>query len=318
MKDFLGIDTSNYTTSASIFSKRTNNIYQYNKKIKVLEGNLGLRQSDAVFEHVKALPDIISILMSKYAPQLQAVGVSVSPRDAENSYMPCFLVGKSIADAVAATHNISCHYFSHQAGHIMAALYSSGQTNLLNKDFIAFHISGGTTEMLLVKPSKEKIMNISIISKTLDVSAGQIIDRVGKMMQLSFPAGIELEALALRSNASFISNNKAYSSLKGADCNLSGLENKCRQYLDAKMNKFDVARFCLDSISETIINMIKAYGSFNLPIVFSGGVMANSIIKNNIINYFNKQDIYFASPEYSTDNAVGIAILASIKERMTK
>ena len=222
--------------------------------------------------------------------------------------MPCFLVGVNAAKCVAAALNKPVYGFSHQAGHIMAALYSADKLELKDKKFIAFHVSGGTTEMLLVSPNAERAFDVEIIGETLDLNGGQAVDRAGVMLGLRFPCGKELEKLALASDKTF--NPKIC--VKEGNCSLSGLENQC-----AAMNKKgdtaeDISRFCLDFIGKTIEKMteyaLEKYG--DLPLVYAGGVMSNTIIRKRIESKFNA---VFAKPDFSCDNAAGTAVLAAVK-----
>ena len=308
MAIYLGIDTSNYTTSAAAFDDVSGCVFQKKLPLPVREGERGLRQSDAVFHHTNQLSTVVRAVISECgAPK--AIGVSCTPRDVEGSYMPCFLVGANTAECMAAASGTALWRFSHQAGHVAAAVFSSGHTELFKKRFVAFHVSGGTTEALLVEPDRDRILKINIIGKTLDLNAGQAVDRVGVAMGLRFPAGAELEMLALKSEKHF--SPKPF--LRGCDCSLSGIENKCVAMLSNGEERCDVARFCIDSIAAALNGMTKKiiseYGP--LPIVFAGGVMSNSIIRECFSRDFGA---YFAEPAFSADNAAGIAYLTYLKE----
>ncbi len=304
----LGIDTSNYTTSVCIYDSENGKMLQKKKLLPVKEGEKGLRQSDAVFHHTSGLHFLMGELFEEFDGEIDAIGVSSKPRDAEGSYMPCFLVGLNAAECIGFTAKKPVYHFSHQAGHIAAALYSSGRTELINQKFIAFHISGGTSEMLLVSPKDEGTFDIEIIGETLDLNCGQAVDRAGVMMGLPFPCGKELEKLALRSSEKY--NPKIC--VNGGNCSLSGLENQCKKMLENGEKHENVARYCIDFIGKTIEEMtqyaVNEYGS--LPLIYAGGVMSNSIIKSRIQSKFNAD---FAQPEFSCDNAAGVAYLASLK-----
>ena len=229
MPYFLGIDTSNYTTSASLYNSDYGTMLFRKKLLPVKSGECGLRQSDAVFHHVRQLPQVIRELLEGFNGGIEAIGVSSRPRDIEGSYMPCFTVGTSSAEILADVLKVPLYKFSHQSNHIAAALYSADKTELLKEQFLAFHISGGTTEAVLVSPDVETIINTEIVARTLDLNAGQLIDRIGVMLGLSFPCGKGLEELALRNTE----NLNAKATLKGADCCLSGIENICRNAYSA-------------------------------------------------------------------------------------
>lgn len=311
MPDFLGIDTSNYTTSAAIYNSETNRIYQVKKLLPVKKGELGLRQSDAVFHHTRQLPEMIEQLFCREHPEkLAAVGVSVRPRNAEGSYMPCFLCGEGLARSLGAVEQIPVYTSSHQVGHILAALYSADRLDLVSQRFIAFHVSGGTTDCLLCEPDeKGQIINISGIGTSLDLKAGQAVDRIGLMLGLDFPCGSELEKLADMSQK----KSKVRAVIKGTDCCLSGLENKCRGMLENGEKTEDIAAYCLDFIAASVIGMTRSalekYG--DLPLVFAGGVMSDMYIRRQITAEFN--DTSFAEPGFSCDNAAGMAIFGYLK-----
>lgn len=306
MSAFLGIDTSNYTTSAALFDSEANTIIQSKKLLPVKAGELGLRQSDAVFAHVKQLGDMVQNVFDEYREEITAIGVSTRPRDIDGSYMPCFLVGEMAANCLGAALKVPVLPFAHQQGHVAAALYSAGRLDLFRERFIAFHLSGGTTEALLVEPSAERIIRCTKIGGSMDLKAGQAVDRIGVMLGLPFPAGKYLEELALKSDRKF----KIKPVMKGTECCLSGIENKCRKMLENGEKPEDIALFCLKSVEAALCGMTDAtlseYGK--LPLVYAGGVMSNCIIRNTIENKYGG---IFAKPEFSSDNAAGIAMLAA-------
>lgn len=309
MPEFLGLDTSNYTTSAAVYDSDTKKVKHKRKLLPVKAGQAGLRQSDALFHHVKQLSEVSCGLISELRA-LKGIGVSAFPRFAEGSYMPCFLAGKTAGELLGAMSGADLFYTSHQTGHIMAALYSCGNSELMNHEFLAFHVSGGTTECLYCQPDDEKIINAQLFSSSLDLKAGQAVDRVGLMLGLDFPCGAELEKLAEKSNSVF----KIKPSMRGKDCSLSGLENMCKKMNENGAEACDTAKFCLSFIGETLLKMtdeaIKVLG--NIPVVFAGGVMSDILIRDIIRKKYNA---YFAEPEYSCDNAVGTALIAAEKYR---
>ncbi len=304
----LGIDTSNYTTSVALYDSKKNEIKQFKKLLPVKKGEKGLRQSDAVFHHTQQFPQLIKELFNDGNYEISAVGVSSRPRAVEGSYMPCFTVGVTNAVSISTVLNIPLYSFSHQQGHIIAALYSANKLDLIDKPFIAFHVSGGTTEALYVTPDKDNIINCEIIASSSDLKAGQAIDRVGVMMGLDFPCGREIDKLACISQE----NYKIKPSVKNGNCSLSGLENKCRKMFDDKEKPENIAKYCIDYVSISLEKMtesiLEKYG--DLPLVYSGGVMSNSIIKERFTAKFGA---FFAESAFSSDNSAGIAILAYLK-----
>lgn len=306
----LGIDTSNYTCSAALYDSAAGQMVMEKQLLSTPKGSLGLRQSQAVFEHVKSVGPLWDRLFAKSHGPVGAVGVSSKPRSIEGSYMPCFLAGKMAAQALSAAMAIPMYEFSHQQGHIAAALFSCGKIGwLTGKTFLAFHVSGGTTECLLVKTEDGTICSMEVVGSSLDLKAGQAVDRVGKSLGLPFPAGPYLEQLALQCEQKF--NPRI--SLKGLDCCLSGLENQCRALQKQGRPDAAIARYCLQFIQDTLDCMVQAaqkkYGP--LPLLFAGGVMSNTIIRKSLSAKYNAS---FAQPEFSADNAGGIALLAANRE----
>ncbi len=310
MSYYLGIDTSNYTTSLALYNCETKEIISKKKLLPVKPGEKGIRQSDAVFHHTVQLPELITELFDGNKYNINSIGVSVKPCNEDKSYMPCFLAGVSVAVSLSEAMNVPLYKYSHQDGHIMAALFSANTMDLISDKFLAFHISGGTSQALLVEPT-EKYYITTVVSDSLDLKAGQAVDRVGVSLGLSFPCGPELEKLALKSEKDF---RKIKVFRRDCKFSLSGVENKCKKMLDDGEKPEDISLYCLtyiySAIDDTVNELIKKYG--NLPIVFSGGVMSNSIIRDKLQKKYNS---YFAEPYYSSDNACGIAILASICDK---
>ena len=314
-KLFLGIDTSNYTTSVALSDGDGKIVLNLKKLLPVAEGERGLRQSDALFAHSKNLPPIMdemkAFLDSDYPDrEIVATGYSATPRDVEGSYMPCFLAGVASAASVSATTGCKAYSFSHQAGHIAAALYSAGRLDLLDGDtpFAAFHVSGGTTDILLVDPKSEPFY-IEQIGGSADINAGQAIDRTGVLMGLKFPCGREMESLTLSGE---YPKSKTKISVKGLECNLSGLENLAAALYHDCGDKGKVSAYCFDFIGDTLSrlteNLREKYE--NIPIIYAGGVMSNGRIKKMLSIFDN---VYFSAPEFSSDNAAGVALLGRRK-----
>ena len=301
----LGIDTSNYTTSAAVYEGGV--LENRRMLLPVKPGEKGLRQSDAVFHHVRQLPQVLGPVLEKYSP-LGAVGVSVSPRGGEGSYMPCFLVGKGFAQALGKAWGVPVEFFSHQQGHLAAALYSAGQLGLLDKPFLAFHVSGGTTEALWVRPDQDGMPVANLAAQSLDLKAGQAVDRVGVMLGLGFPCGPELEKLALQ----WGDKVTVRPAMKGADCSLSGIENKCAAMLGQGRKPAEIARTCIEAIGAALDKMCETLlaQAGPLPVLFAGGVCSNSILREKL---GGKYGAWFAAPEFSSDNGAGVAILAQKK-----
>lgn len=309
MSRFLGIDTSNYTTSAALYDSVDGSVTQEKMLLPVKAGEKGIRQSDAVFHHTQQLPKMITSLRADCGSLdgITAIGVSVSPRRAEGSYMPCFTVGSGAAHILGEALGVPVYEFSHQEGHIAAALYDAGRLDFMSGRFIAFHVSGGTTEAVLAEGDGRRLQT-TLLATSLDLKAGQAIDRAAVMLGLPFPGGRHLEALA----QAWPEQVKARPTMRGRDCSLSGIENQCARMLAAGEPKEKIAKYCLTAVMNAIIGMTdvlrEEFGG--LPLLYAGGVMSNGMMRREITARYS--DACFASPAFSCDNAAGVAVLAGL------
>ena len=298
----LGIDTSNYTTSIAWFDGIGGE--NCSRLLPVKQGELGLRQSDAVFAHTKSLPELSGRLFSDAAMDaVTAIGVSTRPRAVEGSYMPCFMVGYSHAKMLSDLLQVPLVEVSHQQGHVAASLWSAGHLELMDQPHLAWHLSGGTTELLLVEPEGKNV-KCSKIGGTTDISAGQLIDRTGQMLDLPFPSGKHLDALSREGVLTEIFKVKC----PGMEFSLSGVQNKVQQFHDKHQNPAETAAYSLRCVAQAVLlatnNARKEYPG--LPVVFSGGVASNTMLRQVL----KPLDPIFCEPQFSTDNAMGVAVLA--------
>ena len=295
------IDTSNYTTSIAFF----NGVGGENcsKLLPVRQGELGLRQSDAVFAHIKSLPELSGRLFDLMGKQeITAVGVSTRPRAVEGSYMPCFMVGYSHAKMLSDALKVPLVEVSHQQGHVAASLWSAGHMELIDEPHLAWHLSGGTTELLLVEPEGKNV-RCTKIGGTTDISAGQLIDRTGQLLQLPFPSGKHLDALSKEATGREVFKVKC----PGLEFSLSGVQNKVQQFHEKNSVPAETAAYALRCVAQAVLkattNALVQYPG--LRVVFSGGVASNSMLRDVL----KPLDPIFSEPQFSTDNAMGVAVL---------
>ena len=298
----IGIDTSNYTTSIAYFDGMGGE--NCSRLLPVKQGELGLRQSDAVFAHIKSLPELSGRLFSHVrTEEITAIGVSTRPRAVDGSYMPCFMVGYSHAKMLSDAFKVPLVEVSHQQGHVAASLWSAGQLELMDEPHLAWHLSGGTTELLLVEPERKNV-RCTRIGGTTDISAGQLIDRTGQLLQLPFPAGKHLDQLSREATMKETFKVKC----TAQEFSLSGVQNKVQQFHAAHGIPAETAAYALRCVAKAVYlaseQALKAYPG--LRIVFSGGVASNSMLRE-VIAPLNP---IFSQPQFSTDNAMGVAVLA--------
>ena len=300
----LGLDTSNYTTSCAIFDGEGG--VNRGRILDVRAGELGLRQSDALFQHVKRLPELLSALAEETSLEaLGAVGASTRPRAVEGSYMPCFLAGASQGQSLARVLDVPFYAFSHQQGHLAAAAWSAGRMDLLDRPFLAWHLSGGTTELLRAEPEEGGVaVRAEILGGTTDISAGQLIDRTGVLLGLQFPAGKALDALSGEADAPL----KYRVRQDGLHFSLSGMENQVKKLLADGEKPANIARFTIETVTDVILRTTRAAQEAHpgLPVLCSGGVASNRRLREALEEGCGA---VFAQPQYATDNAMGTAIL---------
>ena len=302
----IGIDTSNYTTSIAYFDGLSGE--NCSRLLPVKQGELGLRQSDAVFAHIKSLPELSGRLFSHIQREtVTAVGVSTRPRAVEGSYKPCFMEGYSHARLLADTLNVPLIEVSHQQGHVAASLWSAGHMELMQEPHLAWHLSGGTTELLLVEPEGTNV-RCTKIGGTTDISAGQLIDRTGQLLELPFPSGKHLDALSKEATMKETFKVKC----SNMEFSLSGVQNKVQQFHAAHENPAETAGFALRCVAKAVYlateQALKAYPG--LRVVFSGGVASNSMLRE-VLQPLNP---IFSPPQFATDNAMGVAVLTFLNQ----
>lgn len=301
----LGIDTSNYATSLAVFDTDAGEVVCDCKKfLPVKEGQLGLRQSDALFHHTAALPAMLAELGARAdLTQVRAVGVSARPRPVEGSYMPCFLAGVSAATAFSLSRALPLIELTHQQGHIAAALYAAGDFTLLERESLVFHVSGGTTDLLLCHGAER----ITPLGTSSDLYAGQAVDRLGVKLGFPFPAGVYVSEQAA------LCKEKVHPkvSVHGLTCSLSGLENQCAKLLADGHDAPYVCKYCLLCVGETLVRMANNALAEHpgLPVVFAGGVMSSDLIRTYVTN--RVPNAHFVPGKFASDNAIGISILAA-------
>lgn len=309
----IGLDTSCYTTSVAAVTVEGQVLASCRKLLPVKEGERGLRQSEAVFIHVRQLPERLEELAAyTQGHEIVAVCASRQPRDEEESYMPVFQVGDAQARGLAAMLGVPCFASTHQRGHVAAAMVDSG---VAEGDLMAVHLSGGTTELLSLRGDE-----LTLLGGTLDLHAGQFVDRVGVALGLPFPAGPHLEKLAVagRSEAKLPANMAD----QDLHCHFSGAETQVQRWIkQGAMPKEDIAREVYDLLARTVSRMILA-GSRDTGIrqvLIAGGVASSQLFRQLVTERIHKKDkgfrVCFGRPEYSGDNAVGAALIGAKKYR---
>ncbi|KKM11778.1 hypothetical protein SY88_06970 [Clostridiales bacterium PH28_bin88] len=313
MKVILGLDTSCYTTSVALVDQEGSLLADYRQLLAVPHGEKGLQQAAMIFQHLKNLPRQWEAMGREYHLR-QVVGVSAStrPRPVAGSYMPVFTVSEGQGRILAATLGVPFFPTSHQEGHIMAGLWSS-RTSLPGR-FWVVHLSGGTSELLLVsrQANEEVLFASQLVGGTTDLHAGQMVDRVGVTLGLPFPAGPHLEKMARAGEGTSL---RIPSAVRGYQFSFSGPESHARRLIASGAEPAEVARaveLCVATTLEKVLR--KAIGEHGVrDVLVVGGVAANEFIRRRLQERLAARPVsarlYFADPKYSADNAVGVALI---------
>ncbi len=304
----IGIDTSNYRTSAAAVTMTGQMIYNGRLLLPVATGERGLRQSDAVFAHLKQLPEVTAGLRECLKDcKIIAVTASTRPRGRNDSYMPVFQVGERFGMSLADLLDVPFLETDHQSGHIAAAAYGTSLSE--EQNYLAVHLSGGTTDLLHVSGGK-----ITEIGGSLDLHAGQLVDRVGVALGMKFPAGPELEELALKGR----SQARLGTSMEQTDlfCHFSGAETQAIRWIrDCSVPKEDIAAEVYDLLARTTVRMIAAgvRETGCRKVLAAGGVSASALFRSMLLSRIQKTTrnvtTVFGQENLSGDNAVGVALI---------
>jgi len=313
MSLYLGLDTSAYTTSLALVDEKDRIVLDKRSLLEVKPGERGLRQSEALFMHLKNLPRLFAELPSEFSSQVKALAVSATPRSATDSYMPVFLAGLAQAEVLSSFSTLPLFKVSHQEGHIMAGMRGVKEL-LLHKAFMAAHFSGGTSEVLGVERGRESFFNVAVLAEGHDLHAGQLVDRIGVAMGLEFPSGRLMEDLAVQAgdNPSAIP-----SSVDESGFSFSGPEAAAVRLLQQGTGHPEVAFAVLRVIANTLEKiLLQCHTRTGIrDVLLVGGVMANRLIRERLQQRLEHPSVglklYFADPHLASDNAVGVAMLAA-------
>ena len=316
MRYVLGLDTSCYTTSVAAVSLDDYAYYSERRLLLVKEGARGLRQSEALFQHITALPDVVAALMDKLGSEgeICAVCASSRPRDVEGSYMPVFLAGAGQARQLASVMRMPYFETSHQQGHVSAAMVGNGE---IKAPYLAVHLSGGTTEVLWCEG---EALNLTLLGGSSDIHAGQLVDRVGVALKLPFPCGPHLEKLC----EGVAAQQLLPASLNGLSCSFSGAEAACMRLIAQGMPAWQIAAEVYGLLERTVYRLISTAVKQTgvKDVLLGGGIASSARFKNEIVLRAQKvgegMQLHFSRAELAGDNAVGVALIGArryLKER---
>lgn len=313
----LGIESSCDDTSAAIIKGNTilSNVAA-NQTIHIDYG--GVVPELASRAHQQNIIPVVEksfTLANIQQKDISAIGFTRGP-----GLLGSLLVGTSFAKSLAMSLAVPLIEVNHLQAHILAHFIEDANPQPPNFPFLCLTVSGGHTMIVLVKDYFE----LEIIGKTIDDAAGEAFDKIGKIMDLDYPAGPIIDKLSKNGDANAFQFNKP--KLENYDYSFSGLKTSVLYFLQKELKKNpnfikdNLENLCA-SVQKTIIDILmlkleKAAKDFGVhEVAIAGGVSANSGLRTAMQERAEKMGwkVYIPKFEYTTDNAAMIAMVAQLK-----
>ena len=246
---------------------------------------------------------------------ISAIGFTRGP-----GLLGSLLVGTSFAKSLAMSLDVPLIEVNHLQAHILCHFIEDANPMPPKFPFLCLTVSGGHTMIVLVKD----YFDMEIIGKTIDDAAGEAFDKIGKIMDLDYPAGPIIDKLAKLGDEIAFTFGKP--KLENYDYSFSGIKTSVLYFLQKQLKenpnfiKENVENLCA-SVQKTIIDVLmnkleKAAKDYNVTeVAIAGGVSANSALRNAMQKNAEKLgwNVYIPKFEYTTDNAAMIAMVAKLK-----
>ena len=313
----LGIESSCDDTSAAIIKGNTilSNVAA-NQTVHIEYG--GVVPELASRAHQQNIIPVVEKAFIKANIQqkdISAIGFTRGP-----GILGALLVGTSFANSLAMSLDVPLIEVNHLQAHILAHFIDNANPTPPNFPFICLTVSGGHTMIVLVKD----YFDMEIIGKTIDDAAGEAFDKIGKIMNLDYPAGPIIDKLSKNGDENAFQFNKPR--LENYDYSFSGLKTSVLYFLQKELKKNpnfiteNLENLCA-SVQKTIIDILmqkleKAAHDFGVKeVAIAGGVSANSGLREAMQQRAEKLGwkVYIPKFEYTTDNAAMIAMVAKLK-----
>ena len=257
--------------------------------------------------HTEAITLVLEDVLTKSNMKIEdmdAIAVTYAP-----GLMGSLLVGVEFAKTLSFLYDIPLIAVNHMAGHI----YANNLTSKLEYPLIALVVSGGHTNIVLMKDDYE----FEVLGKTLDDAIGEAFDKVARVLGLKYPGGPNVEKLALDGKNTYKLGNVhvdnydlSYSGLKSSVINLVHHETQRGN----EIRKSDLAcTFQEIAIKQLVDKTKKALQDYDIKnLIVAGGVSANKYLRSELIKLCNELNVNLSIPEfkYCTDNAAMIGAAA--------
>lgn len=306
---FLGIDTSCYTSSLCLLNAEGKLVAEARRLLTVPSGRCGLQQSEMVYQHTRNLPELMNEVWNGHKFKILGIGVSAKPRPLEDSYMPAFLAGLGLAKSLSTALAVPVYTLSHQENHLEAGVWSAGGP--VAGRFLLLHASGGTTDLLLAeRGGAGEHYRLSQLGGSIDLHAGQFVDRVGVALGLGFPCGPALEKLAGKAKEPW----PVPVSVRGLQISLSGPATAALRAAKGGAEPAALAAGVQLAIGKAFAKLLLngAAAAQVQDVLLVGGVGANASIRQMIEAKLAAKSVrlWVPDPHFSGDNASGCAAFA--------
>ena len=311
----LGIESSCDETGMALYDSEVGLLgHVLSSQTKIHNKYGGVVPELASRDHVKKLVPLLDSLLAKQKLSLDEISL-IAFTNGPGLLGP-LLTGAAFAKTLAWTNNIRSIEIDHLEAHIFSAMISEKN---LQPPFISLLVSGGHT--LVSKIDQHN--SYEIIGKSLDDSAGEVFDKVARKMGLKYPGGPEISMAAEKTKNSRYKFPRPMLSSNDLNFSFSGL----KTHVVREIEKIELDDKIITEISydfqEAIIDIlihksISAAKMFDVPrIAVSGGVSANTRLRERFKKESQDIDVFFPSLEFSTDNGAMIAYLGYLKSNET-
>jgi N6-L-threonylcarbamoyladenine synthase len=264
--------------------------------------------------HNKKLPVMLKEFINRNGREIDAIAVTVGP-----GLEPSLYVGVNLATLLAEALGVPLIPVNHMHGHMFSGLLDENLSGTvpIEYPFIAYTISGGHTELVLVKVYND----YEIVGITQDDAAGEAFDKVAKMLNLPYPGGPKVSKLAEIGDSKYIQFPRPMLNSGDGKMSFSGLKTAVLYYIkdNPPQNEQDIANICA-SFEQAIIDVLVAklnwaVNTYNIrQVVIGGGVTANLKLRQSFENYATQNGVNLIVPNkiLSTDNAIMIGVVACL------
>ncbi len=307
----LGIETSCDETGVALFSSRDGLIaHALHSQVDLHAAYGGVVPEIASRDHVRMLLPLIQRLMRDAGIEKpDAIAYTAGP-----GLVGALMVGSGMANALGLAWDRPVLAVHHMEGHLLAPMLENEPPSF---PFLALLVSGGHTMLIAVR----ELGDYRVLGTTLDDAAGEAFDKTAKLLDLGYPGGPLLAALAETGDDSAFSFPRPMLNRPNFDFSFSGLKTAVmievkglRASGELAARRADIAASFQRAAVDTLVGKtIKAAQAEGLDrVVVAGGVGANRLLRRDMAERF-AGDVFYPRFEFCTDNGAMIAIAGAMR-----